>query len=507
MTILSRRDFLKLTGAISASAYFSSLLPAQGGSQKSKVLILLFDTMSARHLSLYGYGRETTPHFSRFAERATVFHSHYSAGNFTTPGTASMLMGMYPWKHRAHTQGGLVRRDLADRNLFALFGSDYYRFSFAQTGWANLLMQQFRSDMEKNPLPTSFALTGSRFFMDRFLREKPLTSFVFEDFATHLVPDLPGTLLTGYLSTAYLLRGGSYYRDGFSDYPRGVPTMDVPNISFRLEDVFAGVLEEIRVAHAQPRPHLSYYHLFAPHDPFKPRREFLDLFDDDFVPLRKPDHPLSSQVKYQELVQKQQMYNRYIANVDSEFGLLMDTLEQDGLLEDTYVLVTSDHGELFERSTTGHGGPLIFDPVIHVPLMIRAPGQTQRVDIHTHTSNVDVLPTLLTLVGKQVPENLDGVLLPGLGGVEDPSRPIYSMVSPRSSSFGPLHEGTFVMIQNGYKLIYYRGYEDYQDAYELYDLQEDPDELVNLVDAAAPVAKRMQEQLLHALEEADQPYL
>src|SRR6266542_4820118 len=143
MSKINRRDFLKLYAALAASAAFSGTsrilssaatpLPNTG---KPNVLILVFDAMSARHLSLYGYARSTTPNLEKFAERASVYHQHYSVGNFTTTGTASMLTGMHPWTHRAFTYRGMVDRALVDRNLFHLIGSEYTRFAFTQNFWA-----------------------------------------------------------------------------------------------------------------------------------------------------------------------------------------------------------------------------------------------------------------------------------------------------------------------------------------------------------------------------------
>src|SRR6266508_3062077 len=107
---ISRRDFLK-----SVSLYVMGLLglSIQPGLKRlndvagdtPNVIILVFDTLSARHLSLYGYSRLTSPNLTRFADRAIVYHRHYAAGNFTSPGTASLLTGTYPWTHRAFQQG------------------------------------------------------------------------------------------------------------------------------------------------------------------------------------------------------------------------------------------------------------------------------------------------------------------------------------------------------------------------------------------------------------------
>ncbi len=105
MSKINRRDFLKLAGAISIGSLAPQFLFKSGlgnliGNQQN-VLIIILDAWSAHHLSLHGYPRETMPNLDKLTEKAIVYHNHYSAGNFTTPGTASLLSGVLPWTHRA----------------------------------------------------------------------------------------------------------------------------------------------------------------------------------------------------------------------------------------------------------------------------------------------------------------------------------------------------------------------------------------------------------------------
>src|SRR5512137_2624998 len=139
MKSFNRRDFLKLSALLSAGTALTALQPRIESLQERKpnIIILLADTMSAENLSLYGYRRHTTPNLERMAERALVYHSHYSGGNYTTPGTASTLTGLYPWSHRAINMGGLVRRPLANLNVFHLLGPEYHRVGFSQNLWAD----------------------------------------------------------------------------------------------------------------------------------------------------------------------------------------------------------------------------------------------------------------------------------------------------------------------------------------------------------------------------------
>ena len=79
---------------------------------QKNVIVLVFDAWSAHDVPLYGYQRDTVPNVVRFAENATVYHNHYTAGTFTVPGTASLLTGLLPWSHRAFQlgAGGVSRR-------------------------------------------------------------------------------------------------------------------------------------------------------------------------------------------------------------------------------------------------------------------------------------------------------------------------------------------------------------------------------------------------------------
>src|SRR5574338_426156 len=101
---ITRREFLKLISLLPLGFYARPKLkrarPISDGNTKN-VIIIVFDAWSQRHVSLYGYPRPTMPELEKFAERATVYHNHYATATFTTPGTSSLLTGLYPWSHRA----------------------------------------------------------------------------------------------------------------------------------------------------------------------------------------------------------------------------------------------------------------------------------------------------------------------------------------------------------------------------------------------------------------------
>ena len=197
-------------------------------------------------------------------------------------------------------------------------------------------------------------------------------------------------------------------------------------------------------------------------------------------------------------------YDEYIAYADSQLGRLFDALEQDGLFENSIVVVTGDHGELFERGEQGHATPLLYDPVVHVPLLISSPGQNKRNDIYEPTNSVDVLPTLLHLANQPVPGWCEGNLLPGLGGEYDPQRSTFSMDAKLNPAFAPFKIATIAMRKGAYKLIHYLGYGgEYEDAYELYNLENDLEEMNDLYTSETAIALQMKAELLEALNIAN----
>jgi arylsulfatase A-like enzyme len=141
----------------------------------------------------------------------------------------------------------------------------------------------------------------------------------------------------------------------------------------------------------QPAPYLGYVHLLPPHEPYVTRREFADSFDDGWQPPAKPLHFFNSGWDDAYLADTRREYDQAIAYVDAEFGRLFDYLEGSGKLENTILVFTSDHGEMFERGISLHNTPTLYEPLIRVPLMVWAPGLDERLDVHTPTSCVDFL--------------------------------------------------------------------------------------------------------------------
>jgi arylsulfatase A-like enzyme len=505
MSKINRRDFLKLSMALPAAAAVSKIAPSlltthvnQSG-RLPNIIVIVLDTMSAKNLSLYGYQRKTTPNFERFAQRASVYHAHHSGGNFTVPGTASILTGMYPWTHRAINHSGFIARELTQRNIFRAVGESYTRFAFSQNLWAVHLLAQFPDVIDQFLPPTSFSLTrqviGEKFTRDLKAAYLSMDEFLFWD------DNATPSLIFGVPERAVFTYQSIHSEDHNTEYPSGLPGTTLIPIYFRLEDLFDGVLSTIR---SLTSPFLAYIHLWGVHLPYRPHQRFYNIFQEGWYPREKPRHILGGKNSFQFQLKKLKRYDEYIASIDFEFGRLIDQLEQDGTLDNSYVCLTADHGESFERGTQGHTTPLLFEPLIHIPLMVSAPGQQERVDVYAPTNSVDILPTLASIAGQAIPEWCEGQALPGLGGSLDTQRVTFTVETKSTPTWGSMDKASVAMRQNKYKLVYYKGH-DY-NFFELYDIDSDPEELENLYEKLPAVAKVMQEELLYRFNLANQPY-
>jgi hypothetical protein len=138
------------------------------------VIIVVFDALSAKHISLYGYQRDTMPNLAKLAGRAIVYHNHYAGGNFTTPGTASLLTGVHPWKHRAFGNLGIVDEAFLDKNIFSAF-PDYHRITFTHNLWASAILDQFIQDIELYIPANELLLTDDYFIPKLFKNDEDVS--------------------------------------------------------------------------------------------------------------------------------------------------------------------------------------------------------------------------------------------------------------------------------------------------------------------------------------------
>jgi arylsulfatase A-like enzyme len=502
----SRRDFLKLASLLPLTWVVQPLVKlthSQMTPDRPNVILLVFDAWSAPHLPLYGYVRNTMPNLERFAENAKVYHSHYSAGTFTVPGTASLITGLHPWSHRALqlSAGGIIHSQV-NHQVFAALSNTLNTVGFAQNRFADLLLIQAERFIDEHIESSSFNVEHSFIYNAPFFRKDERIAYSsFEDNIFQTGDGTDSSLFWGSLHRLWVLYNRlKETKDYGNNYPTGLP--DATEL-YRLEDLVDG---GIKILSDLKEPAFTYLHFYPPHGLYHPTAAFADKFNDGWKPVDKPIHPLAFTQNNADFSNATRLlYDQYIASWDAEVTRLFDFMKTSGLLDRSYVIVTSDHGELFERGEVGHWTRLMYEAIMHVPLLISTPGQKGRKDVRAFTSSVDLLPTLAKMTGNPIPAWAEGQLLPEFGGIEDPSRSIFTVDAKGNASFAPLTRMSISLTKNPYRLTYYK-YPEAGGQFEFYNIVEDPNELKNLYPFSPSSALAMRTELLQKLSEVNIPF-
>ncbi len=481
---LSRRDFLKLVSLLPLLGidlpYFSGV-PEQPNLDPNaqNVLILVFDAWSARHMSLHGYQRETMPYLNQIAERAIVYHNHYAGGSFTNPGTAALLTGTLPWTNRAFNRQGTIIESKKNNNIFNLFAeNNYFRVAYSHNPRVNVLLEQLQENLDTfTPMHDLLLNKDGALVKKVFYNDYDIAS----DSQYYLLQIDKGYNNSLFLSRFYqwlLVKQNQVINILYGNqFPRGIPKIS-SLYYYLLENAIDWIQTQIT---SHPQPYLAYYHLFPPHGNYRTRREFVDVFEGGWNPVNKPEHFFTEGKNIEQLRRDERDYDEYLLYVDAEFNRLFNFMDSNGVLENTWVVLTSDHGEMFERGIKGHMGKTLHEPLIRAPLLIFPPGQKTRTDVYTPTNCIDILPTLLQVTGQHIPDWCEGEVLPPFSSADpDNQRSIFVLDAKNNDKFAPLETATFSIRKGQYKLMYYLGYEGYHQRLEVYNLEDDPEELINL---------------------------
>lgn len=256
---------------------------------------------------------------------------------------------------------------------------------------------------------------------------------------------------------------------------------------------------------------LSYY---GPHLPVAPPRPWDTKYTLEQCPLpfnhrdlllEKPEHQRTNRVCYKLPEWSDEQFRDYIrryfgycAYIDSQIGRVLHALEESGLERDTVVIFTSDHGDML----TAHGMVYKMDrcsyqELANIPFIIRIPGVTKPGSVvHSLTSSVDILPTLVELFALRQPEGFQGRSF---------SRVLkWPEASFRDRIFIHWSHDSFVTFDGRWK--YALHWNDAVD--EFYDLKSDSGELDNLWPDSAhrDIARQHRQNIIDWLNATSHPY-
>jgi arylsulfatase A-like enzyme len=250
-----------------------------------------------------------------------------------------------------------------------------------------------------------------------------------------------------------------------------------------------------------------FVHYFDPHQPYAAPRSYVEMYDPS------PDEPLpllsnlarpsagNESARQVSLERYAQRYASEISYMDREVGRLIAYLRETGILDDAVLVVTSDHGENFWKHDVEllfQHAPWVYQTTVHSVGMIRLPnarhGGTR---LMAPSSNIDILPTVLDLLGAPVPFGLPGQVLGPMDDQSTRARQLFGQATAPHDPLNGSNESNARFVRAGkYKLIQ----TPYLGTEALYDLELDPAETANLLGDPTPEVEETARQLRRALE-------
>ncbi len=385
-------------------------LPPRGdgapGNGRPNLVLIVVDALRSDRLGCYGYDRPTSPHLDALCRRSVVFEQAVVQYPATGPSFGSIFTAKYPRRH------GLSAMDPR-----AWIGGEFNRTL------AEILAEEGYT--------TAAVMTGS------ITRSSGLARGFAEVFE-----ELPAHALHRVDSAWPALRSRLRLSRSWVRWRRGLD-----------RDIVVTVAERwlARVGH---RPFFLFLHLYQPHSPYDPPAEHLALFDPDYAgPHRAIGTRMLRRVRAGDLELEtpavdrlNALYDAEVRAADEAVGRFLTALDRAGLRDDTVVVMTADHGEeLYDHRLVEHGH--IYNTNLLVPLILDLPaGSPEGRRVPGPVELLDLMPTLLDLVGAPIPDGIDGELLP-LDETAAPSE-AYAFAEADCQSFGGRATDCWLSIQS-----------------------------------------------------------
>ena len=457
--------------------------------QRPDIVFLVLDTQRSDRLSCYGYPREISPQIDRFSQTATRFSNAVAAAQWTVPSHASMFTGLYPSAHQV-VQSYSVLPDSIPTLAERLSSGGYYTAGFCNNPLVgvinNGLRRGFYSFLNYSGLLTSrpnqaglasgwvgrYRQSFKRMLagmlnqvQDSFARSETLLALSFSP------------LMVPIWQTALSFKGNT--AQSLSDAAKLL--IDRPGLS---DDQPAFAFINLMGTHMPYHPPRAYVERFAPHVLHdKAAQRYLRHFNGDVYGWLAP---LAGELDDAQKATLDGMYNAEVAHQDAQVGAFLQALQDSGRLDQTLVVICSDHGEhLGEKQLIGHSISL-YNELVQVPLIIRDPSGGFPAGVRSDVVSTRCLfHTLLTAAGlASEPEAAQS-----LAQSPDLARQVFAEAIPPQNVLSLLQKRQPELVKNhacdqsrravwigSHKLI------ETGSRLELYDFCSDPDETLNLSD-------------------------
>ena len=462
----------------------------------TNVLLLVSDQHRRDACGVYGSpvrrrdGSSPTPNLDRLAARGTVFDRAICNSPLCAPSRASFLTGLHP-----HTTTALYHKMLEREAGLARFpgvreGVETMAGHFRAAGYRTGAIGKMHVHGEQaHGWDLGFDVRELRFYtqapgmhysdirkgdVNRRYRElPPYRDMRYRDIDPRRYADAPPDLKV---------------RDNTLNQHR------LETLVEREEDMFDRLVADRSIAFLEDcarnkRAFFLHVGFEKPHEPWSVHRKYLELFDPETMPLPAapgdwmehgrhaglPDwqHASGSMEDIRRIMAS---YYACVAEMDHELGRVIDRCAQLGLLDNTLIVYTSDHGELlFDHGLIYKHN--FFASSVDAPLVLAGPGVPSGHCSTAPVSLVDLLPTLLDFAGLPPAGEAEGESLrPTMANGFDADRPLFSEFHQSgSAAWGPRVHPTRMVRQGPWKFIYTHGMRD-----QLFHTANDPDEVRDL---------------------------
>ncbi|MBM4013759.1 MAG: sulfatase [Planctomycetes bacterium] len=358
-----------------------AVLPRREAATLPNLILISLDTLRADRVGALGSERGLTPCLDRLAQESFRFTRCYSPANFTIPAHGSMMTGLQPLVHGAFRFGERVSIRAWPNVAEACGAAGMATAAFTGGGFVDAAFGFDRGFSRYRMLDALMTRRNPRYTRSPRRAMFEWNAAVRDAMSLDVVTDW----LRGHADRRFFLFFHTYHAHDYSPEPATAQARGLPD------------------AVPWPPP--------------------IDLPVTDFPALKRG----SPQLDHYEA-----LYDATVTEVDAAVERLLATLRQAGVLDESIVIVTADHGEGFLEHdflfhTTG-----LHDEVVRVPLLIHAPGLAGRT-IDAPVSLIDLAPTLCELAGLAPPPEMQGTsLLPLLRGEEPPDRPLLIQDCPQT---------------------------------------------------------------------------
>ena len=428
--------------------------PAQDASGFRHILLISLDTTRADHLGAYAPGRIATPFLDRLASEGVLFRDATAPAPSTLAAHTSIMTGCYPHTH------GVPRNNHEVAAENEMLAETLGALGFHTAGVLGSFALERRFQFHQ----------GFEFFDENFDVEVDMSGVDQNQRRAEFVTDAVLAHVDEVRGEGQRLFLFAHYFDAHLPYDPPAP--------FDAQAVGASALEESSTAVAEQMV-FEHQRRDVGHA-FGYRPTLVQGLPRDLLDAAVPE-PIGADPVLASL------YAGEIEYMDGQIGRLIDGLRARGLLDETLVVVTGDHGETFwEHPDYWNHGSWVYQTTLHVPLMMRFPdGRGAGRVVEQPVSTIDIVPTLCALLAAPQPARVEGVsLLPAIDGLAFERGDVFGEATqPYAAEAGDgwtnarkahcIRAGKWKYIDAPY--VEGGGYE------QLFDLEQDPGEHVNLL--------------------------